>query len=245
MSRNQSDVAYEYLRQKIFNRELSPGARVRYGSLGTEIGMSATPIREAIGRLASEGLVELVPQSGAIVKRLTRKDAVEVFEMREAIEPFAAAKACQLIGGRQVRTLQSTLETMRTIHAKVTAGDAIGRSGTEAFDQADLRFHLTILEAIDNRRMLKAVGDYHLLNAIIGADWHDYDAEVLEMTIDDHAAILDGLEQDDPEQVRRAMVAHIRNSRQLTLSRFSEGRPGLVKGSGVNCAKHPKGRSGN
>ena len=105
MSRNQSEIAYEHLRRKIFHRELPAGARVRYGPVGKEIGMSATPIREAIGRLASEGLVELVPQSGAVVKQPTREDAAEVYEMREAIEPFAAAKACPLIGRRQIKRL--------------------------------------------------------------------------------------------------------------------------------------------
>ncbi len=228
MSRNQSEIAYEYLRQKIFNRELIAGSRVRYGPVGKEIGMSATPIREAIGRLASEGLVELVPQSGAVVKRPTREDAAEVYEMREAIEPFAAAKACQLIGVRQMKTLDTTLEVMRSVHARSLAGREVGREGAASFDQADLRFHLTILEAAHNRRMLKVVGDFHLLTGIIGADRHDYDAEVLEMTIDDHAAILGGLRERDPEKVRRAMVTHIRNSRQLTLSLLAEGQPAPV-----------------
>ena len=70
MSRNQSDIAYDFLRDKLIRRELPSGTRVRYGPLGDEIGMSATPVREAIGRLASEGLVDLVPQSGAVVKQL-------------------------------------------------------------------------------------------------------------------------------------------------------------------------------
>jgi len=218
MSRNQSEIAYEYLRRKIFNRELIAGSKVRYGPLGKEIGMSATPIREAIGRLASEGLVELVPQSGAIVRRPTREDAAEVYEMREAIEPFAAAKACQLIGVRQLKTLDATLDSMRGVQARALSGLPVGRAEAAMFDQADLRFHITILEAADNRRMLKVVGDFHLLTGIIGADRHDYDAEVLELTIEDHAAILAALRERDPEKVRRAMVTHIRNSRQLTLS---------------------------
>ena len=61
MIKNQSEIAYEIIRRKILDRELRPGAKVRYGPLGVEIGMSATPIREAIGRLASDGLVDLVP----------------------------------------------------------------------------------------------------------------------------------------------------------------------------------------
>lgn len=227
MGRNQSDIAYEYLRQKIFNRELVGGSRVRYGPVGKEIGMSATPIREAIGRLANEGLVELVPQAGAVVKLPTREDAAEVFEMREAIEPFAAAKACQLIGVRQMKTLKGTLEAMEAIKSRADSGQRIEREAAAAFDQADLRFHLTILEAADNHRMLKAVGDFHLLTGIIGADRHDYDPEVLELTIEDHLAVFEGLRDREPERVRRAMQTHIRNSRQLTFSLLARNRPSL------------------
>lgn len=221
MNRNQSDIAYEFLRQKLLNRELQPGARVRYGPLGVEIGMSATPVREAIGRLASEGLVDLVPQSGAIVKRPTRNDAIEVFEMREAIEPFAAAKASQLIGVLQLKTLQATIQTMQSIQDKVASRKSVGKRHASQFDKADLDFHLTILRSTDNRRMQKAVSDYHVLTEIIGADRHAYGADILEMTIEDHLAILQGLKQRDADSTQNAMLTHIRNSRQLTL----EGLP--------------------
>lgn len=222
MSKNQSDIAYEFLRQKLLNRELLPGTRVRYGPLGTEIGMSATPVREAIGRLASEGLVELVPQSGAIVKQPTRLDALEVFELREAIEPFAVAKASQLIGVRQLKTMQSTIDTMQTILKQVSTGSTTGTQNATPFDQADLKFHLTILESVDNRRMLKAIGDLHLLTEIIGAARHAYEADILEMTIEDHTAILEGLKLRDADTASKAMVTHIRNSRQITLSQMSD-----------------------
>ena len=115
MNRNQSDIAYDFLRNQLIQRELPSGTRVRYGPLGDQIGMSATPVREAIGRLASEGLVELIPQAGAVVKRLSRSDAVEVFEMREAIEPYAAAKAAQLISLVQLKSLQRSLDVISAL----------------------------------------------------------------------------------------------------------------------------------
>jgi DNA-binding FadR family transcriptional regulator len=132
-----------------------------------------------------------------------------------------------LIGVRQLKALGETLETMKKIHRDASKGGAMDRDLAAAFDQADLRFHLTILEAADNRRMLKVVGDFHLLTGIIGAERHDYDPEVLEMTLEDHSAIYTGLKEREPEKVRRAMQTHIRNSRQLTLSLLSEGQPNL------------------
>ncbi|MEM7698677.1 MAG: GntR family transcriptional regulator [Verrucomicrobiota bacterium] len=216
MAHNQSDLAYSHLRAKIARRELPSGAKVRYGPLGKEIGMSATPIREAIGRLAIEGLVELVPQVGAIVKTPTREDALEVFEMREAIEPFAASKACELISVAQLRELEANIETM----SRIARRKRLSRSGMDEFDQADLRFHLTILEAAANERMLKAVSDYHLLSSIIGTDRHSYSADILELTIEDHELIYTHLNQRSAAEVREAMLSHIRNSRQITLTLF-------------------------
>lgn len=184
--------------------------------------MSATPVREAIGRLASEGLVDLVPQAGAVVKRLSRSDAVEVFEMREAIEPYAAAKAAQLIGLHQLKVLQGTLDQILQLLERSKA-KTLNDKHARQFDEADLEFHLTILRSTENRRMLKVVSDYHVLTEIIGVDRHSYSRDVVALTVDDHAAILDGLRRRDGDAAREAMLTHIRNSRQLTLTGMGKG----------------------
>ena len=223
--KNQSEIAYEVLRQKLLNREFAPGARVRYGPLGDEIGMSATPVREAVGRLVSEGLIELAPQLGAVVKQPTITDTTELYEMREAIEPFAAAKASQFIAARQLKSLQATIDTMQKLYRSVLTGKKQALDVATRFDKSDLKFHQTILNAVNNQRMLTVVGDFHLLTEIIGAARHSYSTEVLEMTIDDHAQILKGLSKRDAEWTRKAMTVHIQNSRQLTLSRLQNECP--------------------
>ena len=227
--KNQSEIAYEVLRKKLLNREFPPGTRVRYGPLGVEMGMSATPVREAIGRLASEGLVDLVPQLGAVVKRPTLSDTTELFEMREAIEPYAAAKASQLINANQLNELQATIDEMIGLDQSVTSGKVDGQEIAVDFDRADLKFHQTILNAVDNHRMLKVVGDFHLLTEIIGADRHSYNAEVLKKTISDHSEILEGLKQRDAELTRNAMMRHVCNSRELTLSLLEEDNPDVTQ----------------
>lgn len=70
--------------------------------------------------------------------------------------------------------------------------------------------------------MLKGIGDLHLLTEIIGSERYTYDADVLDVTIEDHTAILKGLKQRDADLANRAMMVHIRNSRQLTLSRLQD-----------------------
>ena len=76
MTDNHSQKAYRHIRQKLLDGSVPPGSRLSYGTIGKEIGISATPVREAVGQLASEGFVELVPQLGAIVRELTREEAI-------------------------------------------------------------------------------------------------------------------------------------------------------------------------
>ena len=136
--------------------------------------------------------------------------------MREAIEPFAAAKAAQLISRLQLKSLQQSLDVISDL-GEVAADDSLNDQQTRAFDDADLEFHLAILQAGENSRMLKIVSDYHVLTEIIGVPRHAYSADVIAMTVEDHSAILNGLRQRDSSAARDAMLTHIRNSRQLTL----------------------------
>lgn len=89
------DLAYERLKQAIVTLELPPGAPLRESQLATKFGISKTPIREAFVRLVQEGLVEVEPYRGATVRGYTREDLVEIFELRELIEGFAARQAAE------------------------------------------------------------------------------------------------------------------------------------------------------
>src|SRR5690606_21017471 len=94
--------AYQYLRSRLIAGDFEPGTRLLYGPIGKEIGVSATPVREAAGRLANEGLVELVPQIGAVVRTMGRDELIEVYEVREIIEPGAAAIAARKANADQI-----------------------------------------------------------------------------------------------------------------------------------------------
>ncbi|MEM9018030.1 MAG: GntR family transcriptional regulator, partial [Verrucomicrobiota bacterium] len=168
MSSNHSEKAYRHIRKKLLDGSVVPGARLSYGTIGKEIGVSATPVREAVGQLASEGFVELVPQLGAIVRELTREEAVELYELREALESFAAGHAAERIGNRALDDLTRNLETSSALVEKVRNEGRLraGKAEAKTFHALDLSFHMTIIEASRNRRMLKVVGDSHILTRI-------------------------------------------------------------------------------
>lgn len=225
MADNHSQRAYRHLRQKLLDGSVPPGSRLSYGSIGREIGVSATPVREAVGQLASEGFVELVPQLGAIVRTLTREEAVELYELREALEGFAVQRAAASIAPRQSAELEANLAASAALVAKVrrSGKKSAARSIAAPFHALDLAFHMILLEAAGNRRMLKVVGDSHILTRIFQADRHSFRLDILETTLAEHEAIAAAVRAGDGAAAGEAMRRHIRNSLDLTLTESTPG----------------------
>jgi len=220
MADNHSQRAYRYIRKKLLDGAVEPGSRLSYGSIGKEIGISATPVREAVGQLASEGFVELVPQLGAVVRELSREEAIELYETREALESYAAAHAAERIGVRLLREMESNLDASRKMVERVLRSKneiADGTSGKK-FHALDLSFHMLVIEASRNRRMLKVVGDSHILTRIFQADRHEFRRDILEQTQAEHVEIFEAIRDRSPVTAHEAMRRHIRNSLQLTLT---------------------------
>jgi len=108
------DELVDRLRTLIVEGELRPSTRIHEGDLGKALGVSRTPLREALKVLASEGLIELVPGRGAIVKKLTPKDAAEMLDVLSALETLAARLACRHASDAQIARL-------RTVHDEMIA----------------------------------------------------------------------------------------------------------------------------
>ena len=221
MSSNRSQKAYDHIRSKLLDSTLPPGSRLSYGSLGKEIGVSATPVREAVGQLASEGFVELIPQLGAVVRSLSREEAIELYETREALEAYAAGKAAERAADWQIRDLEENLADLKKWVAKVKSSGkpSAGKTAAKEFHRLDLAFHMMVIEASRNRRIMKVVGDSHILTRIFEADRHEFEIEVLTNTSADHERILKAIKKQDCEQASAAMQNHIHNSLQQILAK--------------------------
>jgi len=221
MQETHAQRAYDHLRAKFVSGEFVPGSRLRYGPIGRELGISATPVREAIGQLANEGFVELVPQLGAVVRRISREQVIELYELREALEPYAAARAAERIRPKQLQEIRLHLEQMRAITDEVRQAKTkppVARAVVQGFEQEDLTFHMLIIEATGNHTMMRTVGNSHLLARIFSMERHGYDVDVMAATCEDHRRILSALEQGKPDAARDAMAVHIRNGLELTLA---------------------------
>ena len=102
----------ERIRDMIIEGKLAPGARINEGVLGGQLGVSRTPLREAIKFVASEGLIELVPGRGAVIRKLTPQDVREMLEFLSGLEAIAGRKACRTASDAQIRELRGVHDTM-------------------------------------------------------------------------------------------------------------------------------------
>lgn len=213
-----SEKTYHHLRRKLLAGELHPGSRLDYKKISKELGISVTPVREAMGKLASEGLVELVPRAGAVVCKLGRQEAEELYGVREAIETYAAAKAATRISTGVLEQLKVLLDKMHRLTDGLSGSNGVltGESLAE-FLEADLGFHMTVIEAAGNARLTKLAADGHILSRIFGTERFGHSRELLEEAVQHHRAIFEALQKHDPAKAGHMISTHINRSLELTL----------------------------
>ena len=144
------DVVFNTLRQAILRGELKPGERLMEIKLANKLGVSRTPIREAIRKLELEGLVLMVPRKGAEVADISEKSLRDVLEVRKALEELAVKLTCDKIKYAQIRELRHAAEEFRK---------TLRSSDITEIAEADVRFHDVIYEATDNQKLVQLLNN--------------------------------------------------------------------------------------
>ncbi|MCA9095207.1 MAG: GntR family transcriptional regulator [Planctomycetaceae bacterium] len=157
--------AYDHIRTKLSHEELGEDYGLSEPALARELQISRTPVREAIRRLESEGILEQRPRQGTFIRQLDRKELDEIFQLRLLLEPFAAAEAAGKIGRSQLDELERVAdESLR--YARLIRGAASSEERSALWlehRQVDIAFHEIILAAADNQRISKIVVDARIL----------------------------------------------------------------------------------
>jgi len=157
--------AYDHIRTKLSHEELGEDYGLSEPALARELQISRTPVREAIRRLESEGILEQRPRQGTFIRQLDRKELDEIFQLRLLLEPFAAAEAAGKIGRSQLDELeQAANESLR--YARLIRGASSSEERSALWldhRQVDIAFHEIILAAADNQRISKIVVDARIL----------------------------------------------------------------------------------
>lgn len=206
------DVVFNTLRQAILRGELQPGERLMEIQLAKRLGVSRTPVREAIRKLELEGLVLMVPRKGAEVAEITRQDLEDVLEVRAALEELAVKNACDLITDEQLQELKKAAgEFKRTLEG----ADLI------ACAEADMKFHEIIYGATNNRRLIQMLNN-------LREQMYRYRMECLKdkrthkILLEEHDAIRRALKKHDKAKAGNAIRNHIDNQRRSILASLTE-----------------------
>ena len=195
------DVVFNTLREAILKGELKPGERLMELQLASKLGVSRTPIREAIRMLEQEGLAVTIPRKGAEVAKMTEKDMEDVLEIREALDELAAKIACNKITEEQLKRLNEIKEEFE---------DSTRTNEVKRIAEADVSFHDVIYDATGNPKLVNMLNN-------LREQIYRYRVEYLKdeknypILIKEHEDIMKALSARDKEEVVKAMHVHIAN----------------------------------
>lgn len=206
------EQAYEYIRQAIQNHRLKPGDRLREAELAEAIGVSRTPLREALARLESDGLIVNDPARGLAVMQLDYNMVGELYFIREVLEGTAARLAAQHASDVELEIIDEICEQYRR-----AMGDG------PALAMRNRQFHEALYRCAHNRYLVKLLTGLHDALALLG-DSMLLDVKRAQQTLQEHAAIVDAIKARDPDGAELATRKHIRTAQVERLKRrFEDG----------------------
>jgi DNA-binding GntR family transcriptional regulator len=215
--------AYRHIQDQIVQGVLNAGMPVSELVLAKELGSSRTPIREAIGQLASEGLLEQTRNRGAMVRQLKRNDITDLYEVREALEVFAVSKVALrgVPAGDLVRLQETNAGVLQLRDELLASGEiTLDEERMEQFVRLDLSFHSLIVLLTLNARMRKIINETRVLIQVFAMRRRGHDAEMLNKIWRQHTAVTESLANRRPEDARRILSEHIQSSLRERLEEF-------------------------
>lgn len=206
---NAVDTAYAHLRGLIMVGTLRPGDRILEGDVAMSVGISRTPVREALRRLYAEGLVELIANKGARVASFDVPDHIEVYQLRLLLEPFAAAEAAAKATDRQISAMQAASTEMKHEVSEQYEG------WSRRLTALNREFHGLILEAAGNMRLLTLA--QNLMDpGLVHLTFAHYTAEELERSMQHHDEIVAALKAGSGTWANAVMASHLAAAFEVT-----------------------------
>lgn len=207
------DVVFNTLRQAILRGELKPGERLMEIQLANKLGVSRTPIREAIRKLELEGLVLVAPRKGAEVAQITEKSLRDVLEVRRSLEELAVRLACERMEPQRLSDLKEAEHAFEAV---------LGSDDITVVAEADVAFHGIIYVATDNERLIQLLNNFR-------EQMYRYRVEYLKRTechsqlLAEHRGIIRAIENKEAQEAARITCGHIDNQVK-TVSGMLRGR---------------------
>ncbi len=218
-SLNRSDLTeqtYKILRDKSLRRQLKPGEKVSVEEVAQGLGVSRTPVTDALKKLANDGLVEIIPRRGTFVTKLTARDVAEFFDIRMMIELRVAEQILQ--NGKSDQFLENVKEPLASMRQAIVEDDY---GDYEAFIEGDRDFHMTIVNLTENQHLIRIYSNLNVHMYVARAHYLNT-VENARQAQREHEAIVKAFEEGNREEVKRTLGAHIGNVKTRILEILEE-----------------------
>lgn len=206
-NRNISEKAYLHIRESLLKSGVYVGQKIPHQELGQKLGISHTPLREALFRLSAEGLLMHQNYKGFSVPAITLEEAQEIYESREIIEPYLAEKASSQMTGAKVKAFHKIIKTYKQLMSEPYHRRRI---------LTDKKFHLEIARMAGNRTLTRLLNQMYD-KLIFKSPVEQISQERGREAIKEHTEILKTLEQKDGKKASRIMRKHIRAQRDYVI----------------------------
>lgn len=201
------EIVYEELKREILVGEIAPGTRMMEIELADEMGVSRTPVREAIRKLEKEGLVTIEPRKGAYASDVSIKDMVDVLEVREDLEAMVAAMAAQKVNKDEKQAL---------IEATMEYKEAVESERTEDIIRCDEKFHQLIVNCSGNKTLVQLFSQVQELALRFRYLYYDDFSRYERMPME-HREIEEAILSGDYEKARVAAGEHVKKLKQFVI----------------------------
>ena len=215
---SQSEWAYTKLRQRIRDKLILPGEFLSENVIARELGMSRTPVREAVQRLVQEGLFIVLPSRGFMVASLTVKDVEEIYAIRESLEGLSARLAAGRAAPEGVKRLKERLDEIASV---VAARDF------ERYYRLDSEFHEEIAILAGSQRLIRLLENMRSADVLRQLNPSMLDRQTrLERSLEEHRVVVAAIVARDPDGAENAMRSHAQSAvRDVVLGAFGmDGR---------------------
>ena len=196
--------AYKELKRVILEHQIPLGGKLNEAEFAAALGVSRTPVREAVNRLEKEGLVEILPQRGAFVVRCSEKDISELFLIRENLEGLAARLAAERINDENLINLESCIQGF---------SEPFTEKQIQRYAGEDFRFHQTIVMLSDSQRLIKLIStlyDHIRIFRLTTIGLSDR----MKVSLEEHRLIIEAFRLKDGEASDQKVRQHIRHVRE-------------------------------
>lgn len=211
-NRNLRQIVYESVRNHIVSPDVSPGAKIDEEALANDLGVSKTPVREALSKLAHDGILEIIPNRGAYKVKLSRNDLLEIMIIRETLEGLCVRLAAKHVNHKTINNLKSILDDFENNFLE---------SDISRYPEALKKFHTSLYSMSKSPRLIRIIQSIYDLTRLFRLQYFN-NSERVKRSLRTHRELIDALERGDGELAEKTLKEAIQFAYESLMKTVSE-----------------------